>query len=48
MAKRNRVSQAASILGKKARGIPKNFSDFDRLRLRERLAELRKKRWPKK
>jgi hypothetical protein len=39
---------AARALAKLARGVPKSYSKAERERRRKRLAEARKKRWPKK
>ena len=42
------MNKAASELGKLAKGIPKTLSEDERKRRSVRLAEARKKRWPKK
>jgi hypothetical protein len=44
----NQLQKAASIMGKKGRGIPKTLTAEERQRRSQRLAEARKKRWPKK
>jgi hypothetical protein len=41
------MNKHASILGKMAKGKPKNYSQAERDRRRRRLADVRKKRWPK-
>ena len=38
----------ASALGRLARGKPKVYTAAERARRRARLAEVRKRRWPKK
>jgi len=42
------MNKAAQQLGRLARGKPKRISQAESKRRRERLAEARKKRWPKK
>jgi hypothetical protein len=42
------MNRAAQALGRRAKGVPKNYSAAERERLRQRLALLRAKRWPKK
>jgi hypothetical protein len=41
-------NKAASALGKLAKGKPKNLTEWEIARRTRRLAEARKKRWPKK
>lgn len=40
-------NQSAVALGKLAKGVPKNFSAAEIARRKKRLADARKKRWPK-
>ena len=42
------ASQAAAYLGRLSKGVPRTITDEDRKRRSLRLAEARKKRWPKK
>jgi hypothetical protein len=44
----NQIQKAASLLGKLSKGKPKNYSTEEREKRRQRFAEARKKRWPKK
>ena len=41
-------SKAAAALQRYAKGVPKRYSEEEREKRRQRLAEARKKRWPKK
>jgi len=41
------MNKAAQTLGKMAAGKPKNFSTEELARRKKRLAEARKKRWPR-
>ncbi len=42
------TSKQARARGKLARGVPKNYTEEERERRRRLLAEVRKRRWPKK
>lgn len=48
MATKREISRAARALCRLARGVPKSYSADEIERRRERLAEARKRRWPKK
>lgn len=41
------MNKAAQALGRRARGVPKKFTAAELARRKKRLAEARKKRWPK-
>jgi hypothetical protein len=41
------MNDAASALGRLAKGVPKKLSEAERKRRRRSLAEARKNRWPK-
>ena len=41
------MNLAAQALGRRAKGVPKNFTAAERKRRARRLAEARKKRWSK-
>ena len=42
------MNRAAQVLGRLARGVAKSYTPAERARRRERLALLRKRRWPVK
>ena len=42
------VSDVMAQFGRMARGVPKRYSEAERAKRRERMAELRKRRWPVK
>ena len=42
------TSNEARARGRMARGVPKNYTAEERERRRRLLAEVRKRRWPKK
>lgn len=42
------MNKSAQALGRLARGKPKNYTAAELARRRQRLAEARAKRWPKK
>jgi len=43
----NAIQKAASLLGKMAKGKPKNYSEEEIEKRRKRFTEARKKRWIK-
>ncbi len=42
------MNRAAQALGRKAKGVPKNFTKIELARRKQRLALARAKRWPVK
>jgi hypothetical protein len=45
--KKKEISEAARALGRLGKGKPKRFTAAERARRKKRLADARKKRWPK-